>query len=225
MIGPHIVKAVENGDGDNPDKAYFTGGNHQTNNSSVGGATTAYNDSFVVIADGNIITGETYCNNITLKWTNYIQAYNTTKSTGDGRAVIKEDVTITIKGCRIETSITHTALEKIVRTKYYGLQLSNIGFKTIKYINGESDTEYNISEESNSGNNTSHSFVAKTSTGSVCEVGVYNIGLGNFTQCGTANSIFVSSSKTYFHLIGNIPLEQEQGDTTIVKGYYDFTKE
>ncbi len=224
MTGPHIVKAVENGDGDNPDAAYFTGGNHRTNNLGTGGAITARNDSFEVLADGKVVTDETYCNNVVLKWTNYVQAYNTTKSTGDGREVMKEDVVMTIKGCRIETSITHTALEKIDRTRYYGLQLMNGGFKTIKYIGGASDTEYNISENSNSENQTARSFIVKTSTGSACEVGIYDTGLGDFTHCGSMNSIFVNTPKTYFSLIGNTSFVQETGDTTLVKGYYDFTK-
>ncbi len=226
MTGPHIMKAVLNGDGDAPDCGIFTGGNHQTNNQGSGGAKTADNASFIAIADEKAVTNGTYCDSVILKWTNNIQAYNTVKLTGNGRSVLKENVEMTLDGCRVEVSISHTALEKIERMRYYGLQLMNGGFSTIKYIGGAEDKEYDANKErSDCGNQTSNSYIVKTSTGETCEVGIYNTGLGNFELCGTMKSVFVSGTKTYFSLIGTKVLVQEAGETTNVRGYYDFTKQ
>ncbi len=223
MTGPHIVRAMFNGDGDTPENIYFTGGNHQTNNGASGGAVTARNESFAAFADGVPVGESACCDEAVLKWTNYIQAYNTTKATGNGREVMREDIEMTVKNCRVEISISQTALEAVERTRYYGLQLMNSGFVSVKYIGGVSEKEYDASIESDSGNKKSRSYVVRTADGLPCEVGIYDIGLGSFEYAGALNTVFVSNNKTYFSIIGTRPLIQEAGETTLVRGYYDFS--
>ncbi len=228
MIGAYRISAVENVDGDTPENRYFTGGNHQTNNSYKGAAATAHNESFNVYVDGELLgDSNVFCDSVVLKWTNYIQAHNTTKSTGDGRAVLREDVEITMNGCRTELCIKNTALEKVERQRYYGLQLMNWSFVTIKYIGGKPDTEYSLlgGECSSSGNRIARSYIVKTKAGTSMEAGVYDVGLGNFEHCAEGvSSIFVANGKTYFSLINGTVVKQDKDEVVFVKGYYDFTE-
>ena len=111
IFSPHIVKAVNNADGDNLNengshREYFTGGNHQYNNSGSGSTATARCESFSVTDLGH---------KVVVKWTNYIQGYNTTKVDGSGREIMREDVRLDIANGMIYADIRHTALENIVR--------------------------------------------------------------------------------------------------------------
>ncbi len=227
MIGAYRISAVENADGDTPENRYFTGGNHQTNNSYQGAAATAHNESFTAYIDGEPLTDSAFGDSVVLKWTNYIQGHNTTKATGDGRAILREDVEISMNGCRTELYIKNTALEKVERQRYYGLQLMNWSFVTIKYIGGEENTEHSVlnRECSSSGNRIARSYIVKTKEGTPMEAGVYDVGLGTFEHCGEGvSSIFVANGKTYFSLIHGKVITQEKDEVLFVKGYYDFTE-
>lgn len=157
-LGPYKVRAVNNGDGDHPTDEYFTGGNHRSNNTGVGGGVTAVQNSLTILVDGvNQIVEDaiTSCNKVIVKWQNTVQAYNTSKDDGTGRGVLIENWKMIISQDEICLHNTITPLEDIVLMNYYGFQ-ATIANKYYRYIGGANRTTYDISidDEIGSGNNT-----------------------------------------------------------------------
>ena len=155
---PFIVKAFNNIDGDNVDSGYFTGGNHQTNNSYTGGAPTARGVSLLFLADGKLLnandSGTANC--VEMRWTNLIQAYNTSKADGTGREVLQENHTLKFINGKFEANVELIALEPILMSRYYGLQSVLNSYPKIRFINGGSRKEFLVANNvSSSGITTS----------------------------------------------------------------------
>lgn len=221
IIAPHIVKVVNNADGDAPDNEYFTGGNHQTNNQGSGGAVTARSEGIAVTCDNVSVDGSAWGNVVTVSWTNYIHGYNTSKADGTGREIMKEEVTLTISGTKISVDVKHYALEDIVRNTYYGLQMVTSTFDSLRYIGGTNRAANACDVASNSGNKTCRGIRLETENGDVLEIGIDNVDLGDFSQDGAAHSAFATSyGKSYFAVILDKAFAQNEGEMTTLRGYY-----
>ena len=126
-LGPYVISAINNIDGDTTSTNYFTGGWHNYTGNIASAYTkenaTARNEYFEVYADGNNLNGTVECNLITIKFKNYIQASNTKKSDGSGREILSEEylIKITPKNC-MEIECEIECLEDLKMTTYYGLQ-------------------------------------------------------------------------------------------------------
>lgn len=224
VIAPHIVKAVNNADGDAPDAEYFTGGNHQTNNQGSGGVATARSEGMTVKCDNVSVDGSAWGNVVTVSWTNYIHGYNTSKADGSGREIMKEEVTLTISGTKISVDVKHYALEDIVRKTYYGLQMVLSAFNSLRYIGGANRTANACDAATTSGNKNCRSISLETTNGDVLEVGIDNVDLGDFSHDGAAHSAFATSyGKSYFAVILDNSFEQNAGEMTTLRGYYHIT--
>lgn len=224
ILSPHIVKAVENADGDTPSNIYFTGGNHQTNNSGSGGAATARSSGISVRCDNVTVLSEAYGNEIEVCWTNYIQGYNTSKSDGSGREVMREEVRLMIHGATINVDIRHYALEPIVRTTYYGLQFVTSAFNKLRYIGGSNRIQYTCGEASDSGNKNCRNISFTNNSGDVLEIGIENVDLGMFEYDGVSYSAFATTyGKSYFAPLCQSNFEQDTDEATVIRGSYTFT--
>lgn len=225
LFSPHVVKAVNNGDGDAPENSYFTGGNHQTNNAGSGGAVTARSEGIASVrCDNVVVNGEAWGSKVEIRWINYIQGYNTSKADGTGREIMREEITLTISGAKINAEIRHYALEDIIRTTYYGLQMVAGNFDAARYIGGSNRIAYDCGGVStNSGNKNCRIISLATVNGDVLEIGIENVDLGTFEYNNRAYSAFMeTTSKSYFGLIFGGELAQNAGEMTVTRGYYSL---
>ena len=233
-FSPHQVRAVDNIDGTAPTIAIFTGGNHQSNNSSSGGVATAENTQFdvmcdgVLLSDGDAVFGDTVEINIT----NDICGYNTWKTDGTGRKILKEQIRISMgESARMDVEIIHTAKEDVERLRYYGLQ-SVLDYYTtgIQYLGGANRSLNAITETTDCDNMTCRDGRALTSSGDILLIHIDTVDLGSFAYSpSTDYSYFVTGTakKTYFSLINNdgTPqnvFKQDNGEQTCVRGWYDW---
>ena len=128
--GPYEVSAVDNADGDAiSDGVTFTGGNHAYSYDGTTGTATARTSEFHVYADGvELSDGDmlSWIDNVEVSWTNYVQGWNTKKSDGTGREIVKEmPKWVFTPGGKINVSNTIVALEDILIYMYYGLQMQS----------------------------------------------------------------------------------------------------
>jgi hypothetical protein len=99
---PFVIGAKNNIDGDNTSET-FTGGSHQYNNQNSGSIPTARTESVTFYADGVQVTeGTGFAEKFEMRWTNYVQAYNTKKADGSGREVLKENHSMIFDGEKFE---------------------------------------------------------------------------------------------------------------------------
>lgn len=229
-FGPYVVQAVNNIDGDDlAHSSYFTGGNHRTTNSGSGGAITATESAFNITIGG--LTPENNriynTNEVKITWTNAVQANNTSKSDGSGRAVLNETWSVKIDkdGFHCENDIK--ANENIKMKIYYGMQVYFTG-STIIYKGGNTRTPVAIGDLSNSGNKSCRE----------CEIYNENLkitlkiddeDLGKFNESDATYSFQPSSNKLYPYLvyktsIDNVQryLEISENEHYFVKGCYKF---
>lgn len=137
-IGPYIVGANQNGNGNGQD---FTGGNHNYDggeNSSVTGRTVQYN---VWVdgkepQDGKVISGK----KVKIEVVNRIQGFNTKEQDGSGREILQETVTYEVEGGQVQVHTEIQPLEDITLYRYYGLQSVNGAWNDeIRYYAGETE--------------------------------------------------------------------------------------
>lgn len=135
---PFIIGAEENIDGDQPTVEYFTGGNHQYNNSGSGSTPTARCTDIRFIADGKTLSANEsgICSKMVIKWVNYVQGYNTSKADGSGREVLKEEHTLVFNGMCFESYVNIIPLENVYIKRWYGFQYgrTNTIYPNIRYI-------------------------------------------------------------------------------------------
>lgn len=221
-IGPYKVAAVNNIDGDNPASNYFTGGNHRTTNTSVGGGVTATEIALTFAADkmpisDDIITG---CDEVIIKWTNLVQAFNTSKADGSGRGVLTETWTFTINEDIIKVHNNIEALEEVTLITYYGLQATASGM-SFRYYGGANREVYAASDSIVSGNNTCR-IVNIFNTNFNMEMSIDPIGLGLLTN-NAGSSFTNSSSKLYVYLVNQMhPVSMAANEHYDVEGSYIF---
>lgn len=225
-LGPYVVAAKNNIDGDTPNTTDFTGGNHKT----TGGGKTADQQSISVLINGNheAEQGIIYtCERLVIRWVNLIQAYNTSKTDGSGRGVITESWEAVIDNDRIRLRNKITALEDVTIKRYYGFQMTAPANQKYSFIGGANRGEYTrmtssgTGELANSGNNTCRKAVMHNDYYAV-EVGVDPVDLGLFDHNGGV-SFFPSNGKLYSSLIDESnPLDLDEGDMCYLYGYYRF---
>ena len=124
ILSPMIVTASENADGDLNGTYRLTGGNHSYAQTS--GTPSANTVLVEVFADGKPVGESGLFNTLTLHARHEVQAWNTTKEDGTGRAVLVEDDYITWDGKRMNVEIHLTPTENVAISEYYGLQLAEI---------------------------------------------------------------------------------------------------
>lgn len=124
ILSPMIITASQNADGDLEDTYRLTGGNHSYGQTS--GTPSANTVLVEVFADGNPAEKSGLFNTLTLHARHEVQAWNTEKADGTGRAVLIEDDYITWDGKRMNAEIHLTPTENVVISEYYGLQLAEI---------------------------------------------------------------------------------------------------
>ena len=124
ILSPMIITASQNADGDLEDTYRLTGGNHSYGQTS--GTPSANTVLVEVFADGKPAEKSGLFNTLTLHARHEVQAWNTEKADGTGRAVLIEDDYITWDGKRMNVEIHLTPTENVVISEYYGLQLAEI---------------------------------------------------------------------------------------------------
>ena len=228
FFGPHIVKAINNIDGDMPDSLNFTGASHAySGNTEKSTNATGRSIITAILVDGvtyNQFLG--YCDTFDIYWTNYIQATNTKKEDGSGREVLKEDYHLHFDGEKFEVENDITALEEIEIVRYYGLQIAHgvSGYDyDISYIGSHGNI---VSKKGNSKSADTHCqeiFIKRKDEPVECRFGLHPVGLGTF-YCNHWYSAFDTDyGKSYFFMVNSdekCPMTQNQ--QVNFKGYYKF---
>lgn len=224
FFSPHQIYADSNADGDHPDKTYFTGGSHTSDNASGGGA-TATNVRFDVYADGQSLSAGDTCiaDTVVISWRNLVNGYNTSKDDGTGRNILQEDIRLTIKDGKVTANVTHTALEALHRITYYGLQQRLNRFSTIRFVGGSNRSVIQTSANANSGSKNCRDVVMESSIGDCCRVHIDQTDIGDFDgNKAYPHSAFTSYGKSYFTLFAGANFAMLAGDQTMMDGYYRF---
>lgn len=217
LIGPGVIKAVQNADGDHVDSHFFTGGNHQDNNKGTGGSATARCIDFTCTCNGLPVDTECYGDKVVFSWTNLLRGYNTT------REILREEVKLLIGGGTVSVDIRHTALEDIIREIYYGLQMVSGDFSEIVFPSGKDPGPYPTRVRSDCGSKTCRTIRLCGDGPDAVEIGVCETGLGSFQYNGADHSAFnMQYGKCYFNLIRDMDFPQRKGEITAMKGYYHF---
>ena len=133
---------MNNVDGDNISdgvyRVYFTGGNHQYNNSGGGSTSTARLVSLAFFVDGKSVSDfKGYCTNIRIEWVNNVQGYNTTKADGTGREILQERHIMELGVGEIKERIVLTPLEDIKISLWYGVQAFAQSVNSIEFIGSD----------------------------------------------------------------------------------------
>ena len=139
---PFQIQSVNNVDGDNISdgvyRVYFTGGNHQYNNSGGGSTSTARLVSLAFFVDGKSVSDfKGYCTNIRIEWVNNVQGYNTTKADGTGREILQERHIMELGVGEIKERIVLTPLEDIKISLWYGVQAFAQSVNSIEFIGSD----------------------------------------------------------------------------------------
>ena len=225
FFGPYVVRALENGDGDNPTSNYFTGGNHSYTNSGTG-VPTGKTTHIKFIIDGveqSEFTG--YANAVEISWTNRVQAFNTTKADGTGREVLEENYRVSYDGLKFNVTNDIKALENIEIVTYYGLQAQYGRWNdAYRFVGGVNRKWVPSNTVSSSGNKTTSAIILKSVNDDKLEFGIdKNVDIGSGEYNNADNIAFTSNSKAYYRLVKNLTCEA--GDIFTFSGYYKFYKE
>lgn len=210
---PFIVAASQNADGDQPSNQYFTGGNHQYNNTGSGSTPTARVANIKFLLDNReLSSGDNKCGRVLeIKWNNYVQAYNTTKSDGTGREVLKEEHSLIFDGRSWESYVSLIPLENISIGTWYGFQLMGLNtvFQNIRYIGATNRGLYNYATASNCGDSATNEMQCYGATHKEILRIDPTCDLGDFTHIGTNKSLFAETyGKAYAYLIASTAMEE-----------------
>lgn len=223
---PYVVKAVNNGDGDNPESGYFTGGNHSYTNTS-SGIPTGRTDRLVMYADGKKITaGESgFCRNIRLEWDNYVQGYNTTKADGYGREILREHISMVFDGMVWETQTDIYPLEAITIRTWYGLAAITNNYTYVAYVGGGNRMIYTADIDSDSdGAANAMRFFTLTDTMEIEVDTAYDLG----KRQNAENTNWFMAKGTYRKAYANTiagEVTMETGEMYSMRGRYVFKSE
>ena len=222
---PFVVKAKNNGNGDNPTSQYFTGGNHQYNNTGSGSSATARCADIQFILDGRKMpSNSNICGDrLEIKWTNYVQGYNTTKSDGTGREILKEEHRMVFDGEHWDSFVSVVPLEDISVEVWYGFQwCGNMYWSKARYIGGTNRKEVTIAGTStNCGDSTTKKAYCYGTTHSIFIELDSQYDLGDLSETGSQNSMYtVSYNKGYCYLIDY--KDYDEGDIFSAHCTYTF---
>ncbi len=234
IIGPIMVSAENNEDGDDPIAA-FTGGWHGFNRDQ-SGSPTARHVSLQVWVDGKMVkdTFKGYTNDLVIETTSNIQGFNTKKKDGSGREIIQQKVKMTFNEGRADVHIKMTPLEKVRIHTYYGLQtaLSQLyANSSIRYESGDSpewkDTSSGPNDSGPKGKYPNvNSMIARNKSNDVIVAWLdTKNGLGErLNVSDTYPAAFFVGYKSYFNLVNGIPLTISPGQTAEVSGGFAWLK-
>ena len=233
-IGPIMVSAENNENGDDPIAA-FTGGWHGFNRDQ-SGSPTARHISLQVWVDGKIVknTFKGYANDLVIETTSNIQGFNTKKKDGSGREIIQQKVKMTFNEGRADVQIKMIPLEKVRIHTYYGLQtaLSQLyANSSIRYESGDSpewkDTSSGPNDSGPKGKypNVDSMIVRNKSNDVIVAWLDTKNGLGErLNVSDTYPAAFFVGYKSYFNLVNGIPLTISPGQTAEVSGGFEWVK-
>lgn len=234
IIGPIMVSAENNENGDDPIAA-FTGGWHGFNRDQ-SGSPTARHISLQVWVDGKIVkdTFKGYANDLVIETTSNIQGFNTKKKDGSGREIIQQKVKMTFNEGRVDVQIKMIPLEKVRIHTYYGLQtaLSQLyANSSIRYESGDSpewkDTSSGPNDSGPKGKYPNvNSMIARNKSNDVIVAWLdTKNGLGErLNVSDTYPAAFFVGYKSYFNLVNGIPLTISPGQTAEVSGGFAWLK-
>lgn len=228
-FSPYVVAAVNDIDGDNPNSQRFSGGAHQYNNQGSGSTATARTVSVSVYADGVTVSDgdKGYAAHLHVEWENRVQAYNTEKSDGTGREVLKVIHTADFDGVDIKVGTNIYPLEDVKMFVFYGFQsMLSSNYPKVRYLNSTNrlvNTIESSSSSSNSGDLVGYSYHAEDAEASrMLEVSIDPLfDLGRRDYATGQPAMFVSSNKGYFSIVRN---ETSMAKDTLyaLKGAYRF---
>lgn len=222
FIGPHIILAKENINGDKPQSYDFTGGSHAFNGDASGTPTASTTD-IKFFVDGKEITEdkEGYANKITIEWTNKVQASNTKKEDGTGREVLEEHFKMTNDGEKYTIESQITFLEDVQWERYYGLQAA-YGTFWDEYVSF-SDEETSPANKDRESQKKLVSKITLNKDANWLEIGMDNgVGIGDREYLKNPPGAFNVSkaNKAYFWLVDGADFDK--GDIVKFKGHYRF---
>ncbi len=223
-FAPFTMAAKNNIDGDAPDSGHFTGGNHEYTNTGAGGTVTARTAELCLFADGRKLTsGEGYAENLEIRWVNFVQAYNTKKSDGTGREVLKEIHRMFFDGVRFTCEIELVPFEDVTVLRWYGLQCptSHIWRGQAHYVGGTNRAYFDVATATSSGDKTATALILENE-GNVLEMGIDpTVDIGDRRYYSGTEGIFTRTyNKAYMNIISGAELEA--GAVYTLKGYYRF---
>jgi len=227
-LGPWLVKAINNIDGDMPSSKNFTGGSHGYNNNynqSPSNTKTAELNTIYFKIDGLVRESFSgYCDQIDVFFENSVQAANTKKADGSGRHVLKEKYHLNFCRQNINVNCSVEFAEMVTVEKYYGLQSvipaifkDKIFYHTCENMKIESAGE-----------------LTDSISGHCNQISIWkgvnhidmsldtSVGLGRLHKRTTTNySAFTTSyNKSYFYLIENHDFNE--GDIVTYSGKYSI---
>ena len=234
-FAPFKIKALNNIDGDNLTSEgqyneYFTGGNHQYNNTGSGSSATARLDNLRFFVDGREVTSGTGAANIIeIRWTNFVQAYNTTKSNGSGREVLQENHTLRFDGVEWLCDVELIPLEDVNIKLWYGFQAnlglaSNVSYnRNVRYVNSANRGVYNALSSGSECGSKNCSKIICCGDEHCLEIEVdesYDLGKREYLNVDKGG--FVSAYNKAYHNIIYYGLNCEESNRYYLRGKYRF---
>ena len=222
-LSPEKLKVPsESADGDMPNSDNFTGGNHAYNGDSSGSA-TAETSAYSFHVDGRKVTEYSgYAHYVDVYWTNLVQATNTKKADGTGRAVMQEDFHAHFDGVKWTIDARFTALEALASWNLYGIacRRGSTWNGYVFYHDSPNNRAWNNgASSSNAGGNTCKCVTIRKNS-DYFDMGVESDGLGDMAM-SASNSFFSSDDKTYSDLVKSAT-NIAAGAVYTYKGFYRF---
>lgn len=223
MFSPYVVRATSNVDGDSADQT-FTGGNHGYNNTGSGSTATARTNSIkYFICSKSVTGGSGICSKFKVLWENLVQGWNTKKTDGTGREILKVQHFAVFDGDKIKVGTYIYPLEDVVMQTYYGFQAFIQNYPNVRYIGSPNRLVY--TGTSNSGDLRSSHIVhcEDNANANFIEVGINaNLDLGKQENvASTAVGIFSASGKTYFNIV-RTETQMPKDSLFVLEGFYNF---
>lgn len=222
-IAPYIIAAKANIDGDDITHHYFTGGNHNYNNTGDStGSATGRNISLQYYADGELLSdGDSgQCNEIQIVWINRIQGYNTRKEDGSGREILEETHVLVFDGVTACVTADIVPLEDVEIETWYGLHANVTNWPSIQYVGGNNRAIFNYLDNLSSGNATPNAMKCTGNNGTL-EIEIdrtYDLGKGILYN--ENSGMFTSGTKAYCNIIKNSDLSKD--DHYNLRGWFRF---
>ncbi len=223
---PFQIAAVNNVNGDQvSNSTYFTGGNHQYNNTGSGSTPTASHVKLEFIADGaTLYSGDTgYASTIQMVWINNVQGNNTTKADGSGREILQERHKMFFDGYEFRTNVELVPLEDIICKLWYGFQIFNDAYENVQYLDGAYRGPKDFSTDTESGDSTTSLMRLYDRNGNNAEVQVdTTFDLGKRQHFAGTNSMFSATYGKSYCTIVNKAVTMNKDCVYSLRGIYRF---
>ena len=225
---PFKFLATSNADGYHYDATSpgFVGGNHTLD--GMGDQFKTASSVYVkYYADGvPVSSGCGKANSFGIKWANDVQAYNTVKQGGGGRACLREHHDMIFDGVLFREKVTLEPLEEISMKLWYGLQCASIGatYDSIAFVDATNRGVFAYNDQNVKSGNAVTSGLNCWGNTHKLEMSVdTNIDLGKRTYYSGDSGAFCTTTKGYFYIIGQT-ITMAKGDLYYLYGSYRFMK-